>query len=99
MREDILREIDELQRKKYLLLKESQQLLHAVVCHQIQGRTHQPEAQQMMTRLMAMDASVEMLESSVDNAKDCLDEMTMEEVEDMNRGDHALYKEVFGKLH
>ena len=95
----ILEGLNTEQREKYLILKESQELLYQVICHLIHEKSHTLHSQAMLSKLMQLDATMELLEVSSENAAQCLDDMSKEEMQALLKSDKQLYKATVSKPH
>jgi hypothetical protein len=90
---NFLDQLTDEERDKYLKLKEAQDLLFYVVMRTIQGQAHTVKAQVAYSQLVHLDASIELLEMSLEDAQRTLEHMTVEEVTEMLEDTRELHKE------
>ena len=94
----LLNGLSEENRDKYILLKEAQELLYQVAFAEIRGKAHTEESQTLYTRLMELDASIELVEVSIENAEQCLGETPIEDFQALVERDRELYNKTLKNL-
>lgn len=94
MNPSILINLSFIQREKYLLLKEAQELLYQIFVNLIRYQSHTNQSDILFGYLQEIDEAIYDLESSIDKAKEVLDQMDLNELKERRDDDLVLYNKL-----